>query len=606
MEAKQGDVIVKSGADEELRDPTTRLVDEHEHEVIAMDSSDDEEHHGRDHSSVGEGDDDELRLDVTLEKKGTALSAKPVKTASFRHSLGDTARRNSGYGLTRYKTTEHEGDVFGMMNTSGFSESSQRFVVGGQTREGVTMESPYDVESERKFREMQRELYNIHSRLGGLDVTVSGFGDVANRLRNLQEAHDALVGGIGTTLEDHRLNLSALEEGINVLATRIDQIEAQLQIDTTDFDAEFASLREDIKNLVEQRQTAEAEYQAESATNTAEKDRKKQMVAGLDKEIDEHARAYLKLKMKQTLSGVDEKTPNAIAKMAHLQAQLLEVTRRHLTKPQAPVSRWSLAAWYGTDKNTQAVRSVQRLLKNKAFASPETTSDADLKVNADILKCLTAATYALTAFEANHAIPASAPAPTSAPATNTEEPVTVTATPPRSTNKATEAPAVLMTPAQQVLGDQNVINRAVLIAIREDLKNVQTRADGMIGTQNPTKQFWGKVLMALALAIAATIAAVAIMSVLGFALPTFIAPYVAYIQASQLVATVLNFVSAKLAVDLTTAAAVTAAAGAATIGLFGKDLYNSGAPTSLKKDLDRAAQDLDTAIAATPAMSPRR
>ena len=605
MEAKQAEVIVEGGAGDGLRDLTTKSVGKHDNDVIALDSSGDEEHHDRDHSSVDEGNGPDISLDMTSKKKGPALNTQlSNRTGSFRRSAGGTARRNSGYGLPQYRTTEHESDVYGMMNTSGMSETSQRYVVGARTKEGVTIESEYDAASERRFLAMQKDLNEIHFTLGQMSVTLRGVGGLENSVKALENDYHVLTSYIQNDLNN---NLEALEQEINGLRVRIEQIDAQLQIDTTDFEAAFGNLRENIKALVEQRQTADAEYQAEPDVNTAEKAGKKQIVADIDKEIDENAREYLKLKMKQTLSGVDEKTPNAIAQMAHLQAQLLEVTRRHLTKPQAPVSRWSLAAWYSTDKNTQAVRSVQRLLKNKAFASPETTSDADLKVNADILKCLTAATYALTAFEANYAIPASAPAPTSVsvPATTTD-PVTVTATPPRSTNKATEAPAVLMTPAQQVLGDQNVINRAVLIAIREDLKNVQTRADGMIGTQNPTKQFWGKVLMALALAIAATIAAVAIMSVLGFALPTFIAPYVAYIQASQLVATVLNFVSAKLAVDLTTAAAVTAAAGAATIGLFGKALYNSGAPTSLKKDLDRAAQDLDTAIAATPAMSPRR
>ena len=68
-----------------------------------------------------------------------------------------------------------------------------------------------------------------------------------------------------------------------------------------------------------------------------------------------------------------------------------------------------------------------------------------------------------------------------------------------------------------------------------------------------------------------------------------------------MVSTVLNFVAAKLTLDLNTAAAVTAVATAGAFGVFGKAVHYSGAPTQLKRDLDRAAQDLEAALAETPA-----
>ena len=137
--------------------------------------------------------------------------------------------------------------------------------------------------------------------------------------------------------------------------------------------------------------------------------------------------------------------------------------------------------------------------------------------------------------------------------------------------------------------------------MRHDLAEIQKQAGGLIGSPNPNRQFWGRVLMVLALAIATTVAAVAVMTMLGVATPAFLVPYLAAIQASSMISTVLNFVAAKLTLDLNTAAAVTAVATAGAFGVFGKAVHSSGAPTQLKRDLDRAAQDLEAALKETPA-----
>ncbi|MCX7118858.1 MAG: hypothetical protein NTZ86_03155 [Legionellales bacterium] len=121
-------------------------------------------------------------------------------------------------------------------------------------------------------------------------------------------------------------------------------------------------------------------------------------------------------------------------------------------------------------------------------------------------------------------------------------------------------------------------------------------AADLIGSPKPIRQFCGRVLMVLALAIATTVAAVAVMSMLGVATPAFLVPYLAAIQASSMVSTVLNFVAAKLTLDLNTAAAVTAMATAGTLGMFGKAVHDSGARTQLNCDLDRAAQALEAAL----------
>ncbi len=111
---------------------------------------------------------------------------------------------------------------------------------------------------------------------------------------------------------------------------------------------------------------------------------------------------------------------------------------------------------------------------------------------------------------------------------------------------------------------------------------------GLIGSPTPIRQFCGSVLIVLALAIATTVAAVAVMSMLGVATPAFLVPYLAAIQASSMVSTVLNFVAAKLTLDLNTAAAVTAVATAGTLGMFGRAVQHSGAPTKLNCDTEAA------------------
>ena len=128
-------------------------------------------------------------------------------------------------------------------------------------------------------------------------------------------------------------------------------------------------------------------------------------------------------------------------------------------------------------------------------------------------------------------------------------------------------------------------------------------AGGLIGSPKPIRQFCGRVLIVLALAIATTVAAVAVMSMLGVATPAFLVPYLAAIQASSMVSTVLNFVAAKLTLDLNTAAAVTAVATAGTLGLFGKAVHYSGDPTQLNCEFDSVAQDLEAVLSKKQAVN---
>ena len=321
-------------------------------------------------------------------------------------------------------------------------------------------------------------------------------------------------------------------------------------------------------------------------------------------EIHAAALAILELRVAENLGKIE--SPLVEAKINELQMQLRETFRLQKSTVNL-TSSWSLRSFWATDKNAQASRSVQKLAKNPAFASAKLAGQTDeqLEINAGILRLMTHAMYALTTFD-------QASVSTSGSASNLDSDGATSSwhqTPPRMSMPA----HVLLAPpsgsrsSQKALKDisgvsyAKGVNEAVMDVIRFDLAEIQKEAGGLIGSSNPNRQFWGRVLMVLALVIATMVAAVAVMSMLGFATPAFLVPYFAAIQASSMVSTVLNFVAAKLTLDLNTAAAVTAVATAGTLGMFGKAIHYSGAPTQLKCDLDRAAQDLEAALSETGA-----
>ena len=323
------------------------------------------------------------------------------------------------------------------------------------------------------------------------------------------------------------------------------------------------------------------------------------------------AREILRLRVEQNFGKAQ--SPLLEEQITGLQAQLRSVARKQLASN--PTSSWSLRSLWTTDKNAQALRSVQKLAKNPAFAQAnlDRQTDAELNIDVALLTLMTQAMYALSTFNK-----LTAPAATSSGAATSPQRLddqdggtsTVKQTPTRvSAIMDPSLPQTLITEASPARSSNlatiqeraDIVNRAVIDVMRHDLAEIQKQAGGLIGSPNPNRQFWGRVLMVLALAIATTVAAVAVMTMLGVATPAFLVPYLAAIQASSMISTVLNFVAAKLTLDLNTAAAVTAVATAGAFGVFGKAVHSSGAPTQLKRDLDRAAQDLEAALKETPA-----
>lgn len=365
------------------------------------------------------------------------------------------------------------------------------------------------------------------------------------------------------------------QDAINRIFQDINDIRSELSDDANEGnEVTLDELGNDIVVLTKQYDEAKIAFETAEGHLV---DKRKEELKDLDKQINEAAGKYLDASQAQ-----DNGSENS----------LMNVIRKKLTtKDTAPATTWgALKSVFTTDKEAKAVRSTLRLANNAAFSESNFVhrTDEDLETNSKIIALMTKAIFALDAFRAHYALSDNEALNQAAPSSHRS---------PKKNSQSTD----YSTKDQRAR--QNTINRAVLTFIQVQLEEALTWKDGLIGSKNESLQFYGKLLMVLALAVALTVAAIGIAFALGFTAPAFMASYIAAIQTNVLVSSVLNLVASKLALDLSTAAAVTVVTAAGTFGMFGKGLHMAGAPTSLKKDLDKAVTDIDAAISSTPAMS---
>lgn len=432
----------------------------------------------------------------------------------------------------------------------------------------------------------------LHESLGGYKVSTDGATKAAG---NAERFLNQFRGEVQVESNAVRETLAQVGEGLQHVLQEVNHKDSDIAAILTKLDMTSVNLGRQLEELIQEISKAVREYDAikhELTVEHGEQAPLEQKAKAKFAEIDGLAAKYLKLKVEDAL-----RVPNVSLRaqtLSSLKEQLEEIaTRKQDNNPQA-TSRWS--GWFSTNKEKKAFDSVERFAKNPAL-SPRTTK-ANFDVNAELLRTMISATYALTYFDKVHTVPA---ASTSGSAGVNASVRSSVSTPTRNSAMTLPLASVSTPTSQQRLEDTDMVNKAVLLHVRGELQKLQARTDGLIGSQSPTMQFWGKVLLALALAIAATVAAIALMSALGFALPTFLVPYVAYLQASALVSNVLTFVSTQLSITVAASASATALLTAGIFGGVGYGLNRAGAPSSLKKDLDHAAKDLDDAIADTPA-----
>ena len=471
----------------------------------------------------------------------------------------------------------------------------------------------YDQASTREFARIDKTIERLQRDIGKLETLV----DAAT-------AGDNVIVRLKPTLKDHKTNLENNTKEIEILRVQIEELKTLIGRYAAEAKVKHANIQKDIKT---HEKALLAANEAKAAAETELAEAAGQMAVGeatLKKNaqqtiIFDSARAILRLRVQEN-RGV-ELSPVLEKQIADIQMQLRETIleqyeaaanpaaplplrdadrEKAATTPGAPTSLpnpWADMDDVQKARNTQALRSVEKLASNPAFKGLEKAKKIeDLRINQKLLDLMNLASFAL--FHFNKAAEPEVPGSANRDTQSSRVSESKSTTPQRSLSRNDSTS--VSTPASNKVSDRAaVINAAVIDVIRDDLIKIQTEAGGLIGSPNPERQYWGKVLMVLALAIAAIVAAVTIMSILGVASPAFIVPYLAAIQSSSMVSTVLNFVAAKLTVDLNTAAVVTAVATAGALGLFGKTLHASGAPTQLKRDLDKAAQDMEAALSQT-------
>lgn len=531
---------------------------------------------------------------------------EPVEQTGTHEATGVLASDMMGVSTLQYHHVDHD-DTNSIASrqrknkpriSSGTNPLQRRSSGSGATTNSIfgdadiataATESEFDVYAANQINAFHKSIGVIDYRVTQLEATVSGFANIGAELDVTNETLQDVARSADRRFEEMDNVLGNTNESIQRLAQevglanfditrRITELEQDLvrayylHLDAT---AVFASANGE-------RATADAQAEIETHQET----------------MDEAAKEILVLRAQENLG--QSTFPLVEDTIDNLQKQLRQVIRKKQTDMSATATNsWSLRNLWATDKDAQALRSVQKLAKNSAFSGLEKRNDVELAMNQRLLELMTHATFALSHFSKIHTPAQSA----GASAAHRLPAEVVINTPTRTlSSSAMKSPAAQQQqPPQQQQLDADIVNHVVMEVMRAELAEIQTEAGGLIGSPNKNLQYWGKVLMIIALSILATVSAVALMSMLGFATPAFLVPYLAAVQSMSMITTVLNFVAAKLTIDLNTAAAVTAVAVAGTFGMFGKVTHYAGAPTSLKSDLDRAAQDLEAALADTPA-----
>lgn len=459
---------------------------------------------------------------------------------------------------------------------------------GSSDFDGVEAKSAHDKKTEVVLENLRRQINDLIQDVGVLKHTgggsVAAIATLEKSLLNLQgeiaglrQSLDHVGSGLGGAFDriqqiEQRLAVVAREAGVGsvLLKTQIQEQRAFL----LQADAELRELN------AQPRQSAQQLQQKVDADKEAAQAR-----------IDAAAREIIALNFQLDKDTFNSKLVES--RLAHLQKQFRD-TLRTLKEAAPAAGRPWYKPWAATDSKGRVYKSAERLFNNSAFSKPETRSGADLRVNEEIQRLFTLALFALQNFSEFVAVPMSLVGTPAAPATPGK----------KGASLASAASASAGTPlrnlnadAQQV--EQNTVNAAVISVIRHDLSQLQDRTDGLIGSHDKNLQFWGKVLLTIATAILLTLAAVQLATVFGFT--AYFASFATALQANYVISTVLTFVAEKLALDMATAATVVAVATAGSFGLFGAALHQKGAPTSLKRDIDNAAQAFEADLAETPA-----
>jgi hypothetical protein len=451
-------------------------------------------------------------------------------------------------------------------------------------------ESEFDKYCQQRFLEINSTFMQINKDMGGVEANLRALSNVQSDLENLQMQMNNFDAGLYDAEGKNRLT---------VIETQITELSRAVSATSS---ANAKQIKR-LKRVIVEKTVKLDEANVIVGTDASDEAKKKAEsdVVTLQADIDQAAREILAVTVEQNKGVAAHKLPEQTIR--NLQTQITNMMRSARQAKKPANNSWSFKKLWTTDASEKALTSVKNLANNVAFSQTDTQSDAELKIKTDILQLMAHATFALSQFAEITEVKSN----TTPSETGVENPVqqqpNAPHTPMRRSGTGTAADfAKASTPGGvKITETNNTVNRAIISVISHDLAEMKKTANVNIGSANDNLQFWGKVLMTLALAIGVIIAAIALVSALGFATPAVLMPYLAAIQANAVINTVLTYVATALSLEMSAAAQVVAVAAAGTLGLFGKTMHYAGAPNALRSDFDNAANDLEGALKETPA-----
>ncbi|PJD90683.1 MAG: hypothetical protein CK424_08410 [Legionella sp.] len=317
-------------------------------------------------------------------------------------------------------------------------------------------------------------------------------------------------------------------------------------------------------------------------------------LATCKKNLDAAIKNYIELHVAADTRSIDRN--NGIdAQMRDAKEQLQAILRLSVTQLKDRASKRTWVDWWKDADQSQSKQktlvTLQRFAKNPALEIKEDTHNDLIILHLDLLQSLSNAFFVMMHFNAAMLKNVSG-------SSVIEQSQAL-----RSQDQVDSYEDSFRDLEQSYLSDHTVfeltadelklINTEVMRYIKDTLLPYVKIEAEKIGHKNDRLQFFGNALMALATAIALMVAGAAIVSTTGWTMPAAMMAYVTAIQASNLVLTALCYVAAKLSVDLTTAATVTALSTAGLFGTVGKISHSMGATPTLKRDVDAVVQNIE-------------
>ncbi|HVT62051.1 MAG TPA: hypothetical protein VHD33_00990 [Legionellaceae bacterium] len=336
--------------------------------------------------------------------------------------------------------------------------------------------------------------------------------------------------------------------------------------------------------------------------------------AGLEEELSNYKKAmrqavkhYIEIKVAHSSAPIH--SPGGLGiQMQEALRQLNEIKRQafYHTERQAP-RNWS--TWYQDANQTSTKRKALKSLDHLANSSvlkKSNESDEYLQKHLEVVQSLTHALFFMMEYSQvvfNEPSINMQPKPTR----QTNNPVSEDVNEDDEgssfegssimNNSFTSVAHSSKTPQMKMAEDMQLINQEVMQYIKDILAELPIKEGAGLGQENKNWQFWGTVLKVFGTALLLSVSAVIIASLVGFNAPAaYVMSYVMAAKSISIVSTTLNYVTAKLSLDISGAAAVTAMSASSALVGMGMFTQYIGSASAFKSDVVKAAQEIEEVI----------